>query len=115
MGKLNYDQFNSLMKTHTDDEKKNTSEMCKHCERKAKRGLSCCEGMPCEIHPEDLKEITEENIRGLISSGLVSIDYWEGDTEDEEEYFDVPYLRMRAVNDNGPVCRSWGGGVCRAC
>lgn len=58
---------------------------CKSC------GGNCCKSMGCEVFPWDFDcEITLENMRKVISSGMYSIDFWEGETE-------VYFIRMRHI------------------
>lgn len=80
-------------------------DLCEKC------GGACCKGMGCTLAPEQIKGLSiqndlEENteiLKKVIETQLVSIDWWQSDTED---YF----LRIRNICSD-IVDPSWGG-VC---
>lgn len=75
---------------------------CAECKGK------CCKSMGCHFSPSDFKEITFEHLDYRIDCGYISIDWWEGDIDDNEIHTRIPFLRMR--NKNSPVVNpSWGG------
>lgn len=99
-------------------------EGCKKC------GGRCCMNMGCEIFPQDVKKwfnttiITKEIIFKMLNTGMVQVDWWEGDVRDEFNYpyeaFEemecmdkTYYLHMRNRRDY-VIAGSWCGGVCKA-
>ena len=84
------------------NEENNESPVCSGCGR-------CCKNMACHISPDDVKDKSVEGlIKWIESSGAVSIDWWVGDTEENDYYDRVYYLRMKHHNENF-VCGSYGG------
>lgn len=59
------------------------------------KGKFCCQHTACAISPSDLKEVTYENIKGLIDSGIATIDSYDGDPENEYSKKVLFYLRVR--------------------
>lgn len=56
-------------------------EICSKC------GGRCCKSSGCELSPEDIKGgVTKENIMLLLNTGNYSIDWWEGNPFDENDY-----------------------------
>ena len=75
-------------------------------------GGLCCRNMGCHISPNDLKEISVESIIALINeSGCISIDWYEGNPADDNDYSPCYFLRMK--HSGAPVVDpSWGGVCC---
>ena len=83
--------------------------LCKEC------SLRCCENMGCEIFPIDIVKryggISVDIIEKVISTGVVSLDWWDGDPRDGmHEISRGFYLRMR--NRDAPICDPCFSGVC---
>lgn len=104
--------FKKLVSNKDTDEKQNTNHnKCVECAAK-RNGKTCCASMPCELNASDIVgEITEEKIRNLLNTGLVTIDCYEenlgwNDPEDQDRTY---YLRMRAKKDDIPVAFIWTG------
>lgn len=84
------DAFKKYFKPVPEEPNKINSSVCSNCIR------CCCQTMGCHISPEDLNEISVENIIGLIDeSQCVSIDYWEGNPVTGAHDYRGYYLRMR--------------------
>lgn len=62
---------------------------------------SCCKSMAGTYAPEDLGEITFENLKSLFDTGNFSIDWWEDDPP-------IYYIRPRHV-DKPIIDPSWNG------
>lgn len=99
--------FEALVIPVTDEPHKCNSEKCKRC---SQQGVTCCEHLPCYLSPDDVKDKTFEGLCALIDTGLVSLDWWEGDPrltrEECENDFEAQgyrgfFLRMRG--DNRPI------------
>lgn len=84
--------FKKEMKRSEDDETKYTNyEICSKCK------FSCCKQCACEIVPEDLKIVNKKSIIRLLKTGLVNIDRYEADEDNENAIY---FLRMRNINTN---------------
>lgn len=68
------------------------SDICSKC------GGLCCKSGGCIISPDQFKEFNKENLKTLIFTGMVVIDWWEGNpldnfenppTKDEQEIIDT--------------------------
>lgn len=92
-------------------DKLQNSELCKQC------GGKCCQSCGCIFHPSQFKEITEVSLLQILKTGIVSIDWWEGDPRKIDPNFDgnsVKYgyfLRMRNV-ESGILDPAWCGKPC---
>jgi hypothetical protein len=99
----------------------------------AKCGGKCCRSGGCIIDISQFREFNKENLKELILTGMVTIDWWEGDPRDEledlrdkgkaseydikmlEEYKDIPYvpeaylIRMKELGEDDIAIGSWGG------
>lgn len=84
-----------------------SSEICRKC------GGQCCKAMGCHISPFDLKEITVESIINLIDeSGCISIDWWNGNPNDEKST-DEKAFYLRIKNKNAKVIDpAFNGNAC---
>lgn len=67
-------------------------EICKQC------GGLCCRSGGCCISPDQFKEFNKENLKALLFTGMVVIDWWDGNplnhfenppTKDEQELIDT--------------------------
>lgn len=92
----NIEKLKELLVTSDDNEKQYTSsEKCKEC------GGQCCKLGGCHLSVYDVSEdgvITYEKVKALLDTGLITIDYWEGDTDpDKNEYSRVYYLHTREM------------------
>lgn len=74
-------------------------------------GGKCCKFLPGCMFPEDFKEISKENILGLLTTGNFSIDSWVGDIRPGKDLWDVSYfLRPATKGNEGKIYdESWGG------
>lgn len=62
----------------------------------------CCKTHPCQLFPQDLKEITVEKIVELLN-GNYCLDFWEG------EYDFGYWIQPKVKNDNRYVQPIWHG------
>ena len=88
------EEFKKLIHSTEDDKEEDTCnyEKCGSC------GGNCCRNMGCHISPTDINgDITVETISKLLDTGLVMLDWWEGDVKDHNEYHRVYYLHMRNI------------------
>lgn len=95
------------------DQYQNDNEACAQC------GGICCKNSGCGISPDDLglQELLDNDslatvkgkIQHLLNTGIVSIDWWEGNpVTNEVDGITGYFLRMR--NKNAPIVDpSWGG------
>lgn len=75
----------------------------------AKCGGSCCKGMGCHYSPEDFSDLSLDGLKKEIDKGHISIDWWEGNPFDNEEWIPKAYF-LRVRNVDAPVVdASWGG------
>lgn len=65
----------------------------------SKCGGYCCKSMGCHISPFDLISIDKDDIKKLLNTGFVSIDWWDN-FEQDDYYGPGYYLRMRNKNSN---------------
>lgn len=79
--------------------------LCSSC-----KGM-CCNRMGCAFSTDDFKEISFEFLKSEIEKGFISIDWWEGDIDNQNKYDRVYFLRMRNKNSH-IVDPSWGGKGC---
>lgn len=83
-------------------------EICTKC------GGVCCKQMGCHFSPQDFKLVTFYTLKHEIDKGFISIDWWEGNAEneeDEETRTRTYFLRMRNVD--APVVDPSYGGRCK--
>jgi hypothetical protein len=105
-----YETFKSLIRNNDDEASHTDYEMCRKCFEKNR--VVCCCIFPCEIDASDLTEISESVILKLLETGLVTLDKWDGSMDYEETSMCLPdtyYLRMRSIEDKGPVYFGFGG------
>lgn len=120
----NMDKYIDLVKEDTSTPQEN-NKRCAECKGR------CCKSSGCELHPEDLKTVSAESIIQLCTTGIISIDCWEGDVRDDDLYRkalqlypelksknlkNIPqhlprtyYIRMRNDDSFDIVDFSWGG------
>lgn len=78
-------------------------EICKKCNG------SCCRSGGCIIAPQQFKEFNIDVLKEIMSTNIVTIDWWEGDPrEDKDEFARAYYLRMRETGDDWFFVGSWG-------
>lgn len=91
----NIEILKELLVTSDDNEKQYTSEKCKECEG------NCCKMGGCHLSVYDVSEdgiITYEKVKALLDTGLITIDYWDGDTDpSKDEYSRVYFLHTREM------------------
>lgn len=73
-------------------------------------GGECCKKMGCHYSPEDFGDITFESLRTIIDQGHVSIDWYNGEFDDNTQTNRQYYLRARHINS--PVVDPSFGGKC---
>lgn len=92
-------------------DKLQNSELCKQC------GGRCCQSCGCIFHPSQFKEITENSLLEILKTGIISIDWWEGDPRKIDPNFEgTPvkhgyFLRMRNI-ESDILDPSWCGKPC---
>lgn len=86
---IDVDSLKVLLKKNKDIKEELTSDMCTSC------GGFCCKSMGCGISPEDIISVDYDTIKKLLDTGFVSIDCCSD--EDEEEYCNTLFLRMRNI------------------
>ena len=92
----NIEKLKELLVTSYDDERKYTNySKCKECKG------NCCKMGGCHLSIYDVSEdgiITYEKVKALLDTGLITIDFWEGDTDPiKNEYNEVYYLHTREI------------------
>ena len=72
------------------------SDVCRLCSEK---GFTCCECLPCYFSPTDIKDLSYEGLKKFIDTGLISIDWYDGEPDNEYEELQEErqfyFLRMR--------------------
>lgn len=85
------------MKNNYVVEMNENKEMCKKC------GGFCCKNHPCDVSPYDIfrdKEPSVERLKEFLSSDLYQIDWWEGDTEEENKFSRIYIITPRVILTN---------------
>lgn len=70
-------------------------ELCAKC-----KGM-CCKKMGCHYSPDDFDDLSFEGLKKEIDKGFISIDWWEGNPFNEEDFTTVKrgyFLRIRNKN-----------------
>lgn len=99
-----------------DIERNETPDLCREC------GGKCCKRYGCEWSIDDFRrefgEVTKENLISAIKTGIVTIDWWEGDYRrdygieysEDDERDECHFIRSRHTNEPiGTFPTSWGG------
>ena len=72
----------------------------------------CCKNMGCYYSPLDFKEISFNSLRQEIDKGHISIDWWEGNPFEENEFVIERAYFLRIRNIDSPIVDPSWGGVC---
>lgn len=103
----NIEDLKEMLISHPESkEKYENIDICKKCKD------CCCKSASCEIRFEDIKEEyrTKEGIEKLVNTGLICIDKWDADEEDD--YFDTYFLRFKNIQDGDMTLSFSYGGTC---
>lgn len=77
--------------------------MCEKC------GGECCKTIPGAYFPEDFKEPLKDSLLKSLSSGLLAVDWWDGDITGKDERGVSYFIRPKIKNCDLLLDGSWGG------
>lgn len=95
-----------------------TPELCRECGGRCCRNYGC--GWSVDDFVREFGDVTVENVIKGLKTGLIAIDWWEGDYRDQYD-IDYPYqderercffIRSRHVNENDCSWDGSWGGIC---